>query len=250
MPSEEYIMIDLVKAYRIDYLDQLPEDARYIGDHTNGEIEIIEDQEQIAIIIEKLRKKLKSLDLSNHSVENGDLGIVFEDEYIIVVRDPVIFPNGKTGTYLRIFERSCLDGPAGVVMIPFRDGLVYLRRIFRHASRQWELECPRGIRPKDLSPSEAAEKEILEEIGIGVRSVHELGTINPNTGLLVGAAKAYLVMLKSGESNPSPEETEAFGEIITLTIDQLTEKISLGQIKDGYTLSALQLAQAHGFLAR
>jgi ADP-ribose pyrophosphatase len=241
-------MRELLSIYQIDYLHQLPKNAQYIGDHKNNEIEIIEDQEQISDIIEKRWQRIENSNLSDKIMEGNELGIVFEDEYIIVVRDPVIFPIGKTGTYLRIFERSSIDGPAGVVILPFRDGLIYLRRIFRHALRQWELECPRGFRPKGLSPSEIARREISEEIGIEIKSIQEIGTINPNSGLLVGAAQAYWVILEPGESNPNPEEGEAFGDIIPLTVDQLMEKIRDGEIRDGYTLSALQLAQAQGFL--
>ena len=76
----------------------------------------------------------------------GSIGIVLEDEYIIVVRDPVKFPSGTTGTYLRIFERSGLDGP---------DGIIYLRMVFvmLHVTGNWNVL------------SEAVKQEITEEFG-------------------------------------------------------------------------------------
>ena len=60
------------------------------------------------------------------------------------MRDPVRFPSGKLGTYLRILEPSALDGAAGVVLLPVRDNVIFLREVFRHATRRWELELPRG----------------------------------------------------------------------------------------------------------
>jgi len=237
-----------MKLKQLDYLSRIPEKVHYKGDHTRGEIEIVEYAETIAEIANERRHHLESSNLLNYTNEADEVGIVFEDEYIIVVRDPVIFPSEKMGTYLRIFERSCPDGIAGVVMLPVRDDLIYLREIFRHATRQWELECPRGSMSKGLSPLEAAQEEISEELGLDIKDIHELGTVNPNTGLLVGPAKAYYVMLGPGEPHPHPEEEEALRKIVALTLEQVMEKIRAGEIRDGYTLSALQLAQAHNFL--
>ena len=93
-----------------------------------------------------------------------------------------------------------------------------------------------------------AVKEIAEELGFGVKNIYDLGSINSNTGLLAVAVQAYWVLLEEGQTNPHPEEGEAFGAIVALTPSQLKEKICAGEIQDGFTLSALQLAQAKNFL--
>lgn len=234
-----------MKSHQLDYLSLLPKKYQYKGNHRDGEIEIATDPKTIFEIVKTHSNYLKSLNLSHDS---NEIGIVFEDEFIIVIRDPVIFPNGKIGTYLRIIERSSLEGPVGVVMIPFCNGSICLRKVFRHATRQWELECPRGFRSKDLTPTDAVKQEISEELGLNIKSINELGSINANTGLFAGAAMAYWVMVEVGDAHPFPEEEEAFGEIVMLTPKQLMEKIRCGEISDGFTLSAVQLAQAHKLL--
>lgn len=234
-----------MNSQELDYLSRLPENARYEGDHTRGEIELVGEAGKVAKIVEELRNRFAALGLPRDAAK---IGIVAEDEYILVTRDPVEFPSGKTGTYLRIFERSGLDGPAGVVMLPMRNGVVYLRKVFRHATRRWELECPRGFRPQGMSLQEAVRQEMAEEIGLSIRDIRDLGCISANTGLLAGSARAFLVLVEEGRPEPRPEETEAFGEFVILDPRGLFEKIRAGEIRDGFTLSALQLAQAHNLL--
>lgn len=213
------------------YLDQLPADARYVGDASAGEIEITSRPGSPA--------------------GNGgsrDTGVVYEDEYILVVRDAVRFPSGASGTYLRIFTRSALDGPAGVMILGSRGGSLALRRMFRHATRQWELEAPRGARSNG-SPSQAARKELVEEIGLDARALERIGEVWPDTGLLSASVVVFWAELDDGHPVPSPEDREALGEIVFLDRDALRTEIGAGRLRDGITLAAITLAQVAGKLA-
>ena len=87
-----------------------------------------------------------------------------------------------------------------------------------------------------------------EELGFKIQETIALGPIAPNTGLLSGTAEAFLVRLEAGDPEPHPEQEEAFGAIVSLTVDQIVEKLRSGELRDGYTLSALLLAQAHNLL--
>jgi ADP-ribose pyrophosphatase len=228
------------------YLSDLPEQFRYLGDHRLGEIEIATDSEVIEAVQTKLQSKISTSKFS--TLQGNETGIVFEDDYILVIRDPVIFKNGRTGTYLRIVERASLTGKAGVVMLPVRENLVYLNKIFRHATRQWELECPRGYREESQTLEEAVKIELLQELGLEIDTVHNLGEIYSNTGLLAGSAQSYFVRLKPGDAAPCPEEGESISETVKLTFQEVKAKIRSGEIRDGFTLSVLQLAQAHDLL--
>jgi len=227
------------------YLLGLPKEARYEGRHERGEIEIVTDPAETKRIAFSRHELISGVALEQTSL---DIGVVFRDEYITVVRDPVRFPNGKTGTYLRIIERADDVGPVGVVMVPVRAGLVYLNEIFRHATRSWEVECPRGYREKGYTPEEAARKEIREELGFDTIEVVKLGTIKPNTGLLASVVEVFLVRLAPGTPVPSPESGEAFGSTIALTVAELYELIGAGKLQDGFTLAALALSITRGFL--
>lgn len=227
------------------YLDQLPPEARRPGRAADGEIELLADPAEVEAVVRERREGA----LPAPAPDPDGVGVVFRDEYVTVVRDPVRFPGGERGTYLRIFEASGLDGPVGVALLPVRDGRVYLRRAFRHATRQWELECPRGFRPAGASAEEAARHEAEEELGIAVEAVEELGAVYANTGLLAGGARAFVVRLADAPSERTHEPHEALGEVVALTPAQLMEAIALGEVRDGFTLSAVAMAIARGHLS-
>ena len=225
-----------------NYISLLPEAMRYKGDHRLGEIEIVTSPNEIVRIKSALQKQLRQARLTKSS---SILGIVYRDEYILIIRDPVKFPSGANGTYIRIIEQTALNGATGVVILPICMGRFYFRKVFRHATRAWELEVPRGFRSKGSSAKEAVKQEIAEELGLRIKKIIELGQIKANTGLFAGAAQSFIVEVAPGIPRPAPELTEAFGDIVRLTSKQVVEKICSGEITDGFTLSVLQQAQAH-----
>lgn len=232
------------------YLSYLPDQSRPLGCHKIGEIEISIDSKIIGSVIESRKSKKRPQSYQTNSLDDKfeDIGIIFEDEYLLVVRDAVIFKNGKLGSYVRVFERPALTGQTGVVILPFRDDLIYFNRIFRHATRRWELELPRGYREEDNSLEEAVEIELLQEVGLKIESIQNLGEIQSNTGLLAGSVQAYLVTLLPGEAKSDPEDGESISDTLTLTLNEVNQKIINGEIRDGFTLSTLYLAQVRNFI--
>src|SRR5260370_1157725 len=97
-------------------------------------------------------------------------GIFYEDPYIVLLRDAVIFPDGKPGLYHRVIARH--DEPTGVAVLGRYDGKIVLVRHFRHPSRAWHLEIPRGAVGADEDPGHVAHLEISEEIGGPVCGPH------------------------------------------------------------------------------
>jgi len=208
------------------YLQTLPASARRRGDHTSGEIEILPGQ------------------------GDGDTGAVYEDKYVVVIRDPVRFPSGSRGTYLRIFERAALDdGVAGVAVIPYYDGHVWMRSVFRHATRSWETEIPRGFKEPGEGIDASARRELSEELGADAAELRSLGSIYANSGLLAGRIEIVWTALSAPPRMTPGERTEAFGELIKASQSDLRGLIERGEIRDGITLAALLLAQSHGLLS-
>lgn len=225
------------------YLDKLPDFARYLGRWGDGEIEILVDEEMVVRAVHARAERVGA------EADPNSIGIVFQDEYVTVVRDAVRFPNGSLGTYLRVVERAALDiGENGVVLLPVWDGCIVLRRVFRHATRQWELEAPRGMIDPGENRLQAAKRELDEELGVGARTLTPLGDITANSGLLVGVTAVYLAHLASNDVHDGPDDTEALGEIVRIPYDQLLLRVRNGEIRDGHTLSAITLAMAAGLL--
>ncbi len=150
-------------------------EKEYRGDALKGEIEIVKDPDQIAAIEELQFQRLLKKGLGKEMArEWARTGIVAEDAYWIWLRDPVRFPTGTMGTYGRIIWKSQLNGPVGVAVMPILpDGKIALNLNFRHATRSWEWELPRGARNEGESIEEAAQRELNEETGYSInRLVH------------------------------------------------------------------------------
>src|SRR5947209_2430030 len=69
-------------------------------------------------------------------------GVFYEDPYILLLRDAVIFPDGNPGLYHRAIARH--DEPTGVAVLARYRGRFVLVRHFRLPTRAWHLEIPRG----------------------------------------------------------------------------------------------------------
>lgn len=234
-----------------EYLARLPAHLRTPGDCGKGEIEIVTDPESLQKIREQGDDVARAgAPGSNHGSGSGreEIGIVFEDEYLLLVRDPVRFPSGQLGTYLRVVERAGLTGSLGVVALPERNGAILLRENFRHANRRWELEAPRGTREPQHTVEETLELEIAQELGLPILSRHHLGVIAANSGMLAGDTDLFLVRVGDEPENDAPEPTEALGRIVELTVPELVGRIAAGEIRDAYTLSAVLRALSLGYL--
>ena len=75
--------------------------------------------------------------------ESAQFGVAFSDSFVLILRDAVRFADGSLGTYLRSVPPE--GSFPGVVVLPIWQGHVLLVRHFRHATREWHLELPRGF---------------------------------------------------------------------------------------------------------
>ncbi len=203
------------------------------------EIETVHQRDELAQVREARDQQLAK---NPNTGAGPELGLVFADEYIRVFRDPVKFPSGKFGTYLRIEERAIQNGVVGVVALPMLGERIFLHRIFRYPTRSWEWELPRGFLEPGHSPQEMVQRELAAETGLSAERVEELGFVFSNTGLLAGGAKVFLVQVKEVSGRPAPEEGEVIGELAAISPTKLWSMARHGEIRDGFTLSAMSLA--------
>lgn len=208
-----------------------------------GEIELVLDPNKIQEI-EKLQKERllkKGLSLEN-AASFSHVGIVAEDTYWLFIRDAVIFPNGSYGTYNRLVWKNSLDGPTGCAVLPRdKEGKFYLVYNFRHATRSWEWELPRGARIKGETSEETAARELKEETGFLADSTVFLGNMTPDTGTLASVIPIFLVNC-SKQGSASIEDGEAIEGVYGFSKEELYEGLKNGEIvkegKKGYLRDA------------
>lgn len=177
--------------------------------------------------------------------EWGHVGMVFRDQYSIILRDAVRFPDGRLGTYTRF--TAAAQGVPGVVVLPRYQDRILVIRLFRHATRAWHIELPRGFGEPGLTSEECALKELREEIGASVKKpLISLGQLHPNTG---GSTDATLLYYAEIATYGLPEKAEAIKEIIPISIENLEAMIRDELITDGFTLAAYTRAKLKGLLS-
>jgi ADP-ribose pyrophosphatase len=170
-------------------------------------------------------------------------GIMYEDPYIMLLRDAVVFPDGNPGLYHRIIARH--DEPTGVaVLCRYRGSLVLIRH-FRHPSRRWHLEIPRGAVGADEDPSGVAQLEISEEIGGTLRSITRLGLLHGASALM-----RHSVVLVYGELDAigSPALGEGIAEILLVAPGEFEAMIRDGAITDSFSVAAFFHARLKGLV--
>jgi ADP-ribose pyrophosphatase len=201
---------------------------------------LIEESDQMEVA-EKAAARLRAQGLPE---EYGDIGVVYEDPYILLVRDAVRFRTGATGPYVRILSAD--PGTNAAILAVTADGRVILLQHFRHGSRQWHWEIPRGFAHNGSDGATTAQHELIEEIGLTPRGLSLLGRIHADGGL----DEIYLATVDLEEVPPMPRDsTEGIRAIKAVSVPELTGMIRTGEITDAYALAAVAFATAGGFLA-
>lgn len=211
-------------------------------DNQNAPLKIVTDDNAISIWQEERRR---SLIQSGEPANWADIGIILEDPYITVIRDLVQFPGGFENGYIRLINRADLEGGQAVVVLPILNKRFQLIYRFRHATRSWHYEAPRGFGEPSIKAEQQARNEVTEEIGGKIENLIDLGILHNNTGIEGNSVKLFLAFLSS---TGAAQQTEAIAQITQLTLAELEAMIAKGEITDGFTIAAYTRAKLQGLL--
>ncbi len=215
--------------YYLNFVTKYPH--VFANDPNPNSIRIVTDRKEI------LRRQHEFHSIAKSKLEPPawyDLGIVAEDNWVLVIRDLVVFPGGKYGCYIRMLNKASALSKTGddVVIIVLLEDKILLLRHFRHDDRKWHWEAPRGFGEPGLSPSENAKKEIAEELGMEARELIRIGG-----GSSDGSEKAsYFIAKCSGETRL--EKEEGIDEWILVSPTEMSAMILDGRINDRHTMKA------------
>ena len=124
-------------------------------------------------------------------------------------------------------------------------GQILLLRQYRHATRSWHSEFPRGFGSADVGPRDNARKELMEETGGQIDALCDLGNYHINTGLEAVVVRLYFAKLRSVGTPNTEEGIERFEWV---SLSSLEELIRGGQITDGFTIAAYSRAKLKGLV--
>lgn len=204
-------LINAGEASRKEYLELIkkyPCLIEPLGDFTKGEIQILLDPKEMEMT-EKLLGR--------------DVGIIARDKYWLWINDACQFPSGCKGIYGRILWTHALESNPGIAVMPvLPNGKIILNCNFRHATRSWEVELPRGgIEPGEDAVT-AAKREVLEETGMVVDNLFPLGEVAGDTGLTNSIVPVFFADVVE-KKHSQQDETEAIEEILALTIQEIKQ---------------------------
>jgi ADP-ribose pyrophosphatase len=197
--------------------------------------EILLEEPDIRRAEEYMAGKLKAF---GAPAEWAEVGVAFRDQYVTIVRDAVRFADGSLGTYIRGVPAE--DDFVGVVTLPIWRGQVLLIRHFRHATRNWHLELPRGF-GSAADPRESARRELAEEIGAKDVQLTELGEAYPDSGM--DCSRVAFFYAEVGTFG-QPEVHEGITEILPTPLADFERMVRDGEFHDGFLLTAYGLAKA------
>jgi ADP-ribose pyrophosphatase len=127
---------------------------------------------------------------------------VYRDPWIVLHRDDVIRPDGKSGTF------SVVHLKPGVCVLALDEaGCVHLTEEFHYGVGRTTIEAVSG----GIEPGEdallTARRELQEELGIEAEEWHELGTVDPFTSSVVSPTRLFLArQLRFGPQTPEGTE--------------------------------------------
>jgi ADP-ribose pyrophosphatase len=208
----------------------------------NALIKIIKDESQI---LEWVNERKMMLRTNGEPEDWASIGVILNDPYIIVLRDLVEFPGGRKGSYFRVLNQADLRGGQGVVVIAQMNKKFLLLHQFRHPTRSWGYEVPRGFGEPGVSAEQQAKDEVYEEVGGEINELIDLGIYHSNTGLEGNNVKLFYARLKSVGK---PAEDEGIESLLWVSLAELEEMISSGKITDGFTIAAYTRAKLRGLI--
>lgn len=203
-------------------------------------ISILLDENEIRQVESQMAQSLKEQGLPE---EWAKVGIAYQDQYILLLRDAVRFPDGSLGTCIRSVNED--ESSPGVVVLPIYQNKILLIRHFRHETRTWHLEIPQGFGIPGLSSEESARTELEEEITATVSRIVPLGKVHPD----LSSGSNYVELFYADiESYGDIESQEGITELLPTPLVEVERMIRMGEIDNIFLLVTYARARLHGLL--
>lgn len=161
-----------------------------------------------------------------------DQRTVYQNPWITVREDSVVFPNGKKGIY------GVVSMPDTVAVVARRRTTICLVRQYRYTIRKYSWELPSGHVHRGESPLRAAKRELQEEAGFFASHWKSLGYVHPALGILSSRRYIFLATgLRSAGTRHEDSESDML--IRWFGVSEIEERIRKNEIFDDYLLAAL-----------
>ena len=158
--------------------------------------------------------------------------VVFKGRYVQTEIQTVLLPDGRQAT------REIVSPPDAVGILAIDESSkVYLVRQYRPAIKKVTLEIPAGIIDDNENPLETADRECQEEISMKPGSLKPLCSFYHSVGFSTGKIQ-IVVAEKLTPVTDAYDDPDEFLEVMTLSFQELFQKVMSGEIVDSKTIVA------------
>lgn len=165
--------------------------------------------------------------------------VVAESRLFRIEQLDLEFSNGNRVQY----ERLKSSGFGAVLVVPMLDpDTVLLIREYAGGTDRYELALPKGRVERDEDILDAANREIMEEIGYGARNLRIINHLSLAPGYLSHTTHIILAT-DLYESRLEGDEPEPI-EVVPWSLSQLDELIARDDCTEARSIAALFLARA------
>lgn len=142
----------------------------------------------------------------------------------------------------REYERINAPGAGAVMIVPITDdNQVIMIREYAVGTDRYELLFPKGVMHDGESIEDAANREIMEEIGLGARQLQRLRPMTIAPGYL--SFTTHLVLARDLYEQPLPGDEPEPLETLYWSLDRLNELVQHPELSEARTLAALYMVR-------
>lgn len=128
----------------------------------------------------------------------------------------------------------------GVGILAIDETGIYLVKQYRHATGMFLWQIPMGMIDLNSTELETAKKELSEEAGLSAKEFIKIGSIIAEPGM--SNQEEFIYIAKNLEKHSQHLEDPEIGmEVKHFTFKEISDMVKNGEIKCGFTLSALEL---------
>jgi 8-oxo-dGTP pyrophosphatase MutT (NUDIX family) len=142
-----------------------------------------------------------------------------------------------------VVEQEIVEHAPSITVVPMLDEeTVLLIRQYRHPTGEVLLETPAGSLDPGETPEQAAQRELMEEIGYRARSITPLGRFYLAPGWATEFMHAFLAC--DLEPATAPADKDERIELVAMPLQAVWRLLEAGELRDCKTIAALALARA------
>ncbi|NOI79087.1 NUDIX hydrolase [Vibrio tubiashii] len=161
---------------------------------------------------------------------------------ISLIEESILLPNGKK------IAHTTISHPGAAVILPIdENGHIIVINQYRPSLKKWLLELPAGTLESDEPIELCAHRELEEETGYSAKSMVSLGQVTPLAGFCDEIQYLFVAKQLTQTKRYQCDEDEVI-DVLSLSVEQLEQKIIDGEITDAKTIACLSKAKLCGYI--